>query len=89
MLATLIGSADKATMHYFILIVALLLDPASVLLLLAGRIGGAKMTSTLGSAYTRRAHRSRYQPAPQVRRPAGSQSWLRLIWPSLRVRTRS
>jgi len=40
-LATLIGSADKATMHYFILIVALLLDPASVLLLLAGRIGAS------------------------------------------------
>ena len=34
-LATLLGSTDEATMRYFILIVALLLDPAAVLLLLA------------------------------------------------------
>jgi hypothetical protein len=34
-LATLIGSTDEATMRYFILVVALLLDPAAVLLLLA------------------------------------------------------
>ena len=32
-LATLLGSTDEATMRYFILIVALLLDPAAVLLL--------------------------------------------------------
>ena len=34
-LATLISSTDEATMRYFILMVALLLDPAAVLLLLA------------------------------------------------------
>jgi hypothetical protein len=34
-LATLIGSTDEATMRWFILVVALLLDPAAVLLLLA------------------------------------------------------
>jgi len=34
-LATLLGSTDEATMRWFILIVALLLDPAAVLLLLA------------------------------------------------------
>jgi hypothetical protein len=34
-LATLLGSTDEQTMRYFILIVALLLDPAAVLLLLA------------------------------------------------------
>jgi hypothetical protein len=34
-LATLIGSTDEATMRWFILAVALLLDPAAVLLLLA------------------------------------------------------
>ena len=34
-LATLLGSTDEATMRYFILIVALLLDPAAVLLPLA------------------------------------------------------
>ena len=34
-LATLMGTTDEATMHYFILVVALLLDPAAVLLLLA------------------------------------------------------
>jgi hypothetical protein len=34
-LATLLGGTDEATMRYFILIVALLLDPAAVLLLLA------------------------------------------------------
>jgi hypothetical protein len=34
-LATLIGSTDAQTMRYFILIVALLLDPAAVLFLLA------------------------------------------------------
>jgi hypothetical protein len=31
----LLGSADEATMRWFILMVALLLDPATVLLLLA------------------------------------------------------
>jgi hypothetical protein len=34
-LATLIGNTDEQTMRYFILVVALLLDPAAVLLLLA------------------------------------------------------
>jgi hypothetical protein len=34
-LATLIGSGDKDVMRWFILVVALLLDPAAVLLLLA------------------------------------------------------
>jgi hypothetical protein len=34
-LATLFGSTDEQTMRWFILIVALLLDPAAVLLLLA------------------------------------------------------
>jgi hypothetical protein len=34
-LATLIGSTDEQTMRWFILVVALLLDPAAVLLLLA------------------------------------------------------
>jgi hypothetical protein len=34
-LATLIGSTDEATKRWFILAVALLLDPAAVLLLLA------------------------------------------------------
>jgi len=34
-LATLVGTTDETTMRLFILIVALLLDPAAVLLLLA------------------------------------------------------
>jgi hypothetical protein len=34
-LATLIGTTDEATMRWFILAVALLLDPAAVLLLIA------------------------------------------------------
>jgi hypothetical protein len=34
-LATLIGTTDDATMRWFILMVALLLDPAAVVLLLA------------------------------------------------------
>jgi hypothetical protein len=34
-LAILLGSTDEQTMRWFILIVALLLDPAAVLLLLA------------------------------------------------------
>src|SRR6516162_11434747 len=34
-LATLLGSTDEQTMRWFILVVALLLDPAAVLLLLA------------------------------------------------------
>jgi hypothetical protein len=34
-LATLIGTTDEATMRWFILAVALLLDPAAVMLLLA------------------------------------------------------
>jgi hypothetical protein len=33
--ATLLGEADEAVLQYFILVVALLLDPAAVLLLLA------------------------------------------------------
>ena len=34
-LATLIGATDQDVLRYFILVVALLLDPAAVLLLLA------------------------------------------------------
>ena len=34
-LATLIGTTDEVAMRYFILVVALLLDPAAALLLLA------------------------------------------------------
>jgi hypothetical protein len=34
-LATLLGQADEVALRWFILIVALLLDPAAVLLLLA------------------------------------------------------
>jgi hypothetical protein len=34
-LATLIGATDEQTMRWFVLVVALLLDPAAVLLLLA------------------------------------------------------
>jgi hypothetical protein len=34
-LATLLGAADEDVMHWFILGVAILLDPAAVLLLLA------------------------------------------------------
>jgi hypothetical protein len=34
-LATLLGSTDEQTVRWFILVVALLLDPAAVLLLLA------------------------------------------------------
>jgi len=41
-LATLLGSTDEATMRYFILIVALLLDPAAVLLLLAATHRGQR-----------------------------------------------
>lgn len=40
-LATLIGTADETAMRYFILVVALLLDPAAVLLLLAATQRGA------------------------------------------------
>jgi hypothetical protein len=38
-LATLVGATDEATMRWFILVVALLLDPAAVLLLLAATAG--------------------------------------------------
>jgi hypothetical protein len=38
-LATLLGSTHEATMRWFILVVALLLDPAAVLLLLAATHG--------------------------------------------------
>ena len=41
-LATLLGTTDEATMRYFILIVALLLDPAAVLLLLAATHRGQR-----------------------------------------------
>ena len=34
-LATLLGQADKVVLRWFILVVALLLDPTAVLLLLA------------------------------------------------------
>lgn len=34
-LATLIGATDEQTMRWFILVVALLLDPAAILMLLA------------------------------------------------------
>jgi hypothetical protein len=40
-LATLLGSNDDQTRRYFILVVALLLDPAAVLPLRAATIGGA------------------------------------------------
>jgi hypothetical protein len=40
-LATLLGSTDEQTMRWFILVVALLLDPAAVLLLLAATRQGA------------------------------------------------
>ena len=43
--ATLLGGTDDATMCYFILVVALLLDPAVVLLLWPRRIGGARERS--------------------------------------------
>ncbi|HEY6254225.1 MAG TPA: hypothetical protein VIY51_00355 [Xanthobacteraceae bacterium] len=36
-LAILIGATDEQTMRWFILVVALLLDPAAVLLLAAAR----------------------------------------------------
>src|SRR5215469_8569684 len=39
---TLLGSTDEQTMRYFILIVALLLDPAAVLLLLAATHRGRR-----------------------------------------------
>ena len=39
-LATLVGTTDETTMRLFILVVALLLDPAPVLLLLAATHGG-------------------------------------------------
>jgi hypothetical protein len=41
-LATLLGSTDERTMRYLILIVALLLDPAAVLLLLAATHRGQR-----------------------------------------------
>ena len=41
-LATLIGSTDGQTMRWFILIVALLLDPAAVLLLMAATQRGRR-----------------------------------------------
>jgi hypothetical protein len=41
-LATLIGSTDEATMRYFIPVVAMLLDPAAVLLLLAATHRGCR-----------------------------------------------
>ena len=43
-LATLLGSSNEQTMRYFILVVALQLDPAAVLLLLAATHWGAAMT---------------------------------------------
>jgi hypothetical protein len=47
--ATLLGSTDEATMRWFILVVALLLDPAAVALLLAATrpsVMGARSTPT-------------------------------------------
>ena len=41
-LATLLGSTDEQTMRWFILVVALLLDPAAVLLLLAAMHRGRR-----------------------------------------------
>jgi hypothetical protein len=41
-LATLLGSTDEQTMRWFILVVALLLDPAAVLLLLAATHRGRR-----------------------------------------------
>jgi hypothetical protein len=37
-LAALLGATDEGTMRWFILVVALLLDPAAVLLLLAATV---------------------------------------------------
>jgi hypothetical protein len=45
-LATLIGSTDEQTMRWFILVVALLLDPAAVLLLLAAMARGREPGSS-------------------------------------------
>ncbi len=39
-LATLLGQADEAVLQWFILVVAILLDPAAVLLLLAATRAG-------------------------------------------------
>jgi hypothetical protein len=41
-LATLLGSTDEQTMRWFILVVALLLDPAAVLLLVAATVAPAR-----------------------------------------------
>ena len=41
-LATLIGTTDEQTVRWFILVVALLLDPAAVVLLLAATGRSAK-----------------------------------------------
>jgi hypothetical protein len=46
-LATLIDSTDEATKRWFILAVALLLDPAAVLLLLAAAYTGPPDSPTL------------------------------------------
>jgi hypothetical protein len=44
-LAILLGSTDEQTMRWFILVVALLLDPAALLLLLAATHRGARERS--------------------------------------------
>jgi hypothetical protein len=49
-LATLIGADDEAVMWCFILLVALLLDPAAVLLLLAATRAGQLGSSTVAGA---------------------------------------
>jgi hypothetical protein len=45
-LATLPGAGDQDVLRYFILLVALLLDPAAVLLLLADSVGAAVANSS-------------------------------------------
>ena len=64
--ATLLGEADEAVLQYFILVVALLLDPAAVLLLLASaRARRLNMSALPAPSPTRRG-----PPVPyQARRP--------------------
>jgi hypothetical protein len=51
-LATLIGATDEATMRYFTLVVALLLDPAAVFLLLAATERRTFVAAHLGCGAT-------------------------------------
>ena len=49
-LATLLGQADEVVLRWFILVVALLLDPAAVLLLLSATRAGPLWSSAAASA---------------------------------------